>query len=105
GLMGWDEHLRLLTFMRRWLLERPADYLLVQSPEDVELARGSGRLGVVFDVEGMVPVQYDPTRVRRLYELGVRWMLIAYNRNNAAGGGCMDEDRGLTAAGRQVIEQ
>jgi membrane dipeptidase len=32
-------------------------------------------------------------------------MLVAYNRSNAAGDGCMDEDRGLTPIGRQIIEQ
>jgi len=42
--------------------------------------------------------------VRLYYDLGVRWMLIAYNRANGAGGGCLDEpDRGLTAFGREVI--
>jgi membrane dipeptidase len=105
GLMDWDEHVSLLSFMRGWLMERPADYVLVHTAQDVELARRTGRLGVVFDVEGMVPVQDDPTRVRRLYELGVRWMLVAYNRNNAAGGGCMDDDRGLSDIGRQVIDE
>jgi len=30
-------------------------------------------------------------------------MLFAYNRNNLAGGGCHDEDMGLTAFGREVI--
>jgi len=105
GLMGWDEHVSLLTFMRQWLQDRPAEYLLVHSAEDVELAKQTNRLGVVFDVEGMVPVQDNPTRVRRLYSLGVRWMLVAYNRANAAGGGCMDDDRGLTSIGRQIIDE
>ena len=39
------------------------------------------------------------------YRLGVRHMLFAYNRNNAAGGGCHDEDVGLTPFGREVIAE
>ncbi|MDT9598711.1 dipeptidase [Sphingosinicella rhizophila] len=105
GVMGWEAHLSLLNFMRDWLLERPTDYLLVQSPEDVLRAKLSDRLGIVFDVEGMVPVQDDPLRVHQLYRLGVKWMLIAYNRNNEAGGGCLDVDQGLTATGRQIIDE
>jgi membrane dipeptidase len=105
GLMGWDEHVSLLEFMRRWLLDRPAEHLLIQSPEDVVLAKQTDRLGVFFDVEGMVPVQDDPSRVRDLYSLGVRWMLVAYNRSNAAGGGCLDDDHGLTAIGRRIIDE
>ena len=37
------------------------------------------------------------------YDLGVRQMLMAYNRNSRAGGGCLDEDGGLTELGRHVI--
>src|SRR5690606_1958450 len=103
GLMDWEEHVSLLNFMRQWLLERPEDYLLVRSADDVLLAKESDRLGVFFDVEGMVPVQDDPSRVRGLYDLGVRWMLVAYNRNNKAGGGCLDDDCGLTSVGRRII--
>ena len=36
--------------------------------------------------------------VQAYYELGVRHMLFAYNRNNLVGGGCHDEDIGLTDA-------
>lgn len=32
-------------------------------------------------------------------------MLFAYNRNNLAGGGCHDEDMGLTDFGRAVIDE
>ena len=39
------------------------------------------------------------------YELGVRWMLFTYNRNNALAGGCGDEDGGLTDFGREVLRE
>jgi broad specificity phosphatase PhoE len=37
--------------------------------------------------------------------LAVRWMLLAYNRNNRVGGGCQDEDTGLTPFGRDVVRE
>jgi membrane dipeptidase len=43
--------------------------------------------------------------VEVFYRLGVRWMLIAYNKNNRLGGGCQDEDCGLTDYGRQIIDE
>ena len=46
----------------------------------------------------------DHGLVEMFYDLGVRWMLVAYNRNNAAGGGCHDEDTGLTAHGRAILK-
>lgn len=47
----------------------------------------------------------QPSLVRLYYDLGVRWMLVAYNRNNLAGGGCQDEDRGLTGLGRLILAE
>ena len=103
--MSLAEHIRILSFMRNWLSLRPDAYRLVSSIEDIRRCKRDGRLGVVFDVEGMCPVQDEPGLVQTFYELGVRWMLIAYNRNNAAGGGCQDEDCGLTAKGRAIIDE
>lgn len=102
----WEEHIRVISFMRHWIAKRPGDYRLVHTVADIERAKADGRLGVFFDVEGMCPVQDQPWLVQTLYELGVRWMLIAYNKANKAGGGCMDEkDGGLTAVGRQIIDE
>lgn len=103
--MSWTEHMRVLSFMRQWLACRPKTYRLVATVEDVRRCKSDGRLGIVFDVEGMYPVQDNPSLVQTFYELGVRWMLIAYNRNNAAGGGCLDADSGLTAVGRAIIDE
>ena len=105
GAMTWDAHLRVLAFFRQWIAKRPETYRLVSSVADVERCRADRKLGVVFDVEGMVPVQDHLSLVQTLYELGVRWMLIAYNRNNNAGGGCLDDDAGLSAGGRAIIDE
>jgi len=39
------------------------------------------------------------------YDLGVRWMLFAYNKSNSLAGGCQDEDGGLTDFGRAVLDE
>ena len=101
----WTDHVRVLSFMRRWIAQRPDLYRLVASANDVDVCKREGKLGVVFDIEGMCPAQDNLSLVQTFYELGVRWMLIAYNHNNAAGGGCLDADRGLTDIGRAVIDE
>lgn len=103
--MSWTEHMKVLSFMRQWIAQRPETYRLVSTVADVRRCTSEGTLGIVFDIEGMCPVQEDLSLVQTFYELGVRWMLIAYNRNNAAGGGCMDEDGGLTDVGRAIIDE
>lgn len=102
----WTEHLRVLSFMRQWIAHRPDAYRLVATADDVHVCKREGKLGIVFDVEGMCPVEDNLSLVQTFYELGVRWMLIAYNHGNGAGGGCLDqEDRGLTAVGRAIIDE
>jgi len=102
-IMDWHQGVKVLSFMRGWVLKRPDDYLLIQHPDDIETAQATGRLGVAFDVEGMMALDGELSMVKTYYDLGVRWMLIAYNKNNEAGGGCMDHDTGLTDYGRRVI--
>ena len=99
------KHIRVLSFMRRWIALHPEDYQLIGSVGDVEDCKRSGKLGITFDIEGMCPVEDDLSLVQTFYELGVRWMLIAYNLNNRAGGGCLDTDCGLTATGRAIIDE
>jgi len=103
--MTLSQHVEIVSFLRRWLSERSDAYRLISSVADIRRCQDDGKLGIVFDVEGMCPVQDQPWLVQTFYELGVRWMLIAYNKNNKAGGGCMDDDHGLTAIGRTIIDE
>jgi membrane dipeptidase len=99
-----DAFLVLATF-RHWIRQHSDRYVLVNSVADVEGAKAKGQLAVVFDIEGGNAVAAHPGLVEVFYQLGVRWMLLAYNKNNALGGGCMDDDSGLTAYGRQTIDE
>jgi membrane dipeptidase len=100
GEQGPEEHLRMIAALRHWLLARPQEYLLLQQAGDVERARATGRLAVGFDIEGANAVGDQLSLIQLYYDLGVRWMLMAYNTSNRAGGGCQDEDGGLTNFGR-----
>lgn len=100
-----EPHIRMLGHFRHWLSTRPRDYLLVQSVDDIQRAKDSGRLGVFFDIEGTNAVAGQLSLVQLYYDLGVRWMLMAYNLNNRVGGGCMDDDPGLTPFGLQLVDE
>ncbi|HMS95278.1 MAG TPA: membrane dipeptidase [Tabrizicola sp.] len=71
----------------------------------IRAARAAGRLSIAFDIEGAVALGGDAGMVEVFHGLGVRQMLLAYNRNTLAAGGCHDEDRGLTAFGRKVVAE
>ncbi len=105
GEQGPEEHLRMIAALRHWLLARPEEYLLLLEADDVERARSSGRLAVGFDIEGANAVGDQLSLIQLYYDLGVRWMLMAYNTSNRAGGGCQDEDGGLTKFGRAMVTE
>ncbi len=103
--LGAEVAPQMLATMRSWLAEHADEYSIATSVAAIEAARDAGKLAVCFDVEGGTALDGRLDRVQRLYDLGVRWMLIAYNRNNALGGGCQDEDSGLTEFGREVVAE
>ena len=102
--LHWSHTLKMLATFRDWVQQHPEHYRLIDTVEDVSDARASNRLGIVFDIEGGSAVDDSPELVALYYALGVRWMLIAYNNNNALGGGCQDDDQGLTRYGKRVID-
>jgi membrane dipeptidase len=102
---SWPTAIEALSQYREWLRAHDSEYVLAGTTRDVLRARGAGKLAVAFDIEGMNALHGDAGMVEVYYLLGVRQMLFAYNRNNLAGGGCHDEDVGLTPFGREVIRE
>jgi membrane dipeptidase len=100
-----DDAFKVLATFRHWVSQHPEHYVLADTVADIEAAKRGGRLSVIFDIEGGNAVAAHPGLVEAFYRLGVRWMLFAYNKNNKLGGGCMDEDTGLTDYGRQIIDE
>jgi membrane dipeptidase len=107
GPQALDEHVRVLARFRQWLKVHSDEYRIVGSVADIEAAAQDGKLGVFFDVEGTGPLdEGDAGLIELFYDLGVRWMSIAYNRQTKSGYGCYDaEDGGLTQFGRRVLAE
>lgn len=100
------ETLKVLSAFRQGVLQRPDRFQLVDTVEDVLAAKSSARLAVSFDLEGTEPLDGCLEMIETYYDLGVRTMLMAYNQNNRAGGGChADTDVGLTEFGRAVVRE
>lgn len=98
--------IRTAASIRHFVQQHPDDYLLGLTTADLRNARQSGRLAVCLDVEGVHALGEQISLVEFLYQIGVRWMLLIYNRRNLAGSGCHDpEDEGLTAHGRAILAE
>lgn len=96
---------KTLAYLRRWIAAHPDEVVIAGRADDVLAAKAAGRLAVAFDLEGSEPLDGSVDMVSLYFDLGVRQMLMAYNRNSRAGGGCMDDDSGLTELGVRVVEE
>lgn len=100
-----EQHLRVLAWFRDWLAKHEG-FLIVREPADLNRAVAEDRLAVMFDIEGARAIGDQLSLVPLYRELGIVWMLIAYNKANLAGSGCYDaEDGGLTAFGRAMVAE
>ena len=99
-----DAFTGIATFRRRLFSEAPYCQI-VSSVDEISQARADGKMAVAMDIEGMNALNGQVDLVQTYYDLGVRHMMIAYNRNNLAGSGCHDEDIGLTDFGCRVIDE
>ena len=95
--------MKVLASFRAQLRARPDLFVAASRVADVELAHRTGRLAVAFDLEGAIPLLGEPRMVQLFADLGVRQMHLAYNRNNAVGGGCYDDDVPLSPLGHRVV--
>jgi membrane dipeptidase len=93
----------VIASFRAQLRARPERFVAVEDAQDVLRAKAEGKLAVAFDLEGGVPLGERPEMVQLFYDLGVRQIHLAYNRNNSIGGGCYDDDLPLSELGRRVV--
>lgn len=98
-----EQILRVIAAFRAKIAAHPDKYLQVETFEDLDRAKKSGRLGVGFDLEGSVMLQDMPEMVALYAKLGVKQIHFAYNRNNSVAGGCHDDDIPLTALGHEMV--
>ena len=106
GPIPLENHLRTLAGFRKWIAANSEHYALASTANDVSRAKREKKLAVIFDIEGLAPFDRGDHGLMELFAaLGVRWALIAYNKNNKSGGGCLDDDIGLTRHGRALLSE
>ncbi|HEU0294525.1 MAG TPA: membrane dipeptidase [Anaerolineales bacterium] len=104
--MDTFEHvIQVLARFRNHIAAHSEEYILALTVKDILDAKESGRLAIAFDLEGSDPLLGNINLVSFYYDLGVRQMLLAYNKDNRASGGCMEGNIGLTDFGRDVIRE
>lgn len=83
----------------------PDKYIFVESVDDILRAKAEGKLAIGFHFQGSEGLEGDKNMVEVFYKLGVRHMLLAYNKKNKACDGCYERtDSGLSRYGIRLIE-
>jgi len=90
---------------RHYIAEHSDEYVLASSVQNIREAQETNRLAIAFDLEGSEPLLGNINMISFYYDLGVRQMLLAYNKDNRASGGCMEGHIGLTDFGRDVVKE
>jgi membrane dipeptidase len=98
-----DQVMKTIAWFRHWLGRHPDEFVLVGGMDDILAAKAAGKLAIGFDLEGSKMLLDDVAMVGVYGDLGVKQMHLVYNRNNSVGGGCHDDDQGLTGYGREVV--
>jgi membrane dipeptidase len=102
---SFDNVIQVLARFRSHIASHPEDYVPALTVQDILKAKESGRLAIAFDLEGSDPLLGNVNMVSFYYDLGVRQMLLAYNKDNRASGGCMEGNIGLADFGKAVIRE
>jgi len=80
--------------------------LKIRSIRDIEIAKASGRLGIIYGFQDPGVLEGKIERLRLLNDFGVRIIQLTYNRRSELGDGSLEpENRGLTPFGRAVIDR
>jgi len=102
---SFENVLQVLAGFRNYIRSHPDDYVLALSVNDILNAKESGKLAIAFDLEGSEPILGNLNLISFYYDLGVRQMLLAYNKDNRASGGCLEGKTGLTDFGKDVVRE
>lgn len=97
--------LRIMPYLEN-VYARPDKLLMVNSPDDIRLAKSTGRVGYILHFQGMSHISHRLYWVEMFARIGVRVMSLSYNGRNQLGCGAGEpEDTGLTYFGRQVVRE
>lgn len=100
---AFDKVIQVLAGFRNFIKFHPDEYILAESANEIRKAKTENKVAIAFDLEGSEPLNGNLNLISFYYDLGVRQMLLAYNKDNRASGGCMEAEIGLTDFGKEVI--
>ncbi|MDR1377274.1 MAG: dipeptidase [Synergistaceae bacterium] len=100
-----------IGMLHREMEESPGLFALCRNAAEVKKTAAAGQTAFLLSFEGVEPVGNDLVLLRPFYELGVRFVGLAWSRRNYAADGChfwpvpKGSPGGLTAFGVRLVEE
>jgi membrane dipeptidase len=106
GADVFEQTFKTIGAWEREIDAHPDVLMKVKSAADLERAKESRRLGIIYGFQDATPLGDDPGRVELFSRFGVRIIQLTYNRRNLLGDGCLESaNAGLSRLGQQVVER
>lgn len=103
---GFPETLREMTAVRAAIGAHPDQLLLIETGEDIALAKATRRTGLYMYFQSPEPIEREMWRLQLFYDLGLRVLQLTYNQRSYLGDGCAERaDAGLSDFGVDVIAE
>jgi membrane dipeptidase len=100
---------KIVTSVAEWegqIAAYPEMLERVRTVSDIGAARANGRIGLIYGLQDGVAFEDDVSRLKTLWQLGIRVIQPTYNRRNLLGDGCMEPaNAGLSRNGLDAIRQ
>lgn len=93
-----------MAYWERELRAHPDVFLKVYEVADIQRAKATGRLGLIYGFQNATMLQGDVANLELFYNFGVRIIQLTYNDRNLLGDGCLEPaDAGLSRFGHEVV--
>ena len=95
-----------IAYAEQTITDHPDYFMRVQTGADLQTAKSSGRMGLIYGFQDTSPLEGRLDRLKMFHGLGVRIVQPVYNRRNLMGDGCLEPaDGGLSTLGRELVAE
>ena len=102
---AFEQTLGAIAFAERELDNHPDVFMKVRTGADLQTAKRTGRLGLIYGFQDTYLLGTNLDRVAMFANFGLRVSQLTYNKRNLAGDGCLEPaNAGLSAFGHSLVE-
>ena len=104
GMDTLEKTMHSISMWYERIRRRSDELMLVTDVEQMQEAKNTGKLGIIFHLQGTIPLDRDINTIQTYYQLGVRIIQLTYNLKDFVGDGCEEPgDGGLSTFGKHAI--